>query len=103
MIQSQRSYPIAAVAQQRLPSKRPPTPLMVVTSDEDELLEHKVEQICALGCRQVYQRIDELRAGVAVPELAGLNVDQIAAVLSELESIMAVYTENGATCLLERR
>jgi len=82
--------------------KRPPrTQLLVVTSDQDELIEHKVEQICALGCRGVYQRIDEIRAGVGVPELVGLNSRQVAAVMTELESIMAVYTENGAVCLLD--
>jgi len=77
------------------------TQLLVVTSDEAELIEHRVEQICALGCRQVYQRIDEIRADVRVPELVGLNSRQVAAVMTELESIMAVYTENGAVCLLD--
>jgi len=76
------------------------TQLLVVTSDEHELIEHKVEQICALGCRYVYQRIDEIRAGQSVPELTGLNSRQAGLVVAELESIMSVYTENGAVCLL---
>ena len=100
MSQAQRSHPIADVAPKHHRIKPARRPLVVVTTDEAELLEHKVEQICALGCRGVYQRIDELRAGSAVPELAGLSPHQIVLVLTELESIMAVYTENGATCLL---
>jgi len=70
------------------------TQLLVVTSDEDELIEHKVEQICALGCRRVYQRIDEIRAGDAVPELAGLNPRQVSLVVTELESI-SVQSSGG--------
>jgi hypothetical protein len=104
MIQTQRSRHSLSIDPQCSQTNRSPpprTPLLVVTSDEAELIEHKVEQICALGCRQVYQRIDELRAGTGVPELAGLNSRQMAAVVTELESIMAVYTENGAVCLLD--
>ena len=106
MIQSQRSRSVAVIArvdhrrQQAKPTRPPRTQLLVVTTDEAELVEHRVEQVCALGCRSVYQRIDDLRAGIGVPELAGLNPRQIALVLTELESIMSVYTENGAVCLL---
>ena len=109
MIQTQRSrhqlqvdsHGSRAKHVQTIRTRPPRTQLLVVTSDEAELIEHKVEQICALGCRQVDQRIDEIRAGVGGPELVGLNPRQIAAVVTELESIMAVYTENGAVCLLD--
>jgi hypothetical protein len=103
MIQTQRSRQHLRVdPEHRQPtrSRSARTQLLVVASDEAELIEHKVEQICALGCRGVYQRIDEIGAGVGVPELVGLNRRQVTAVVTELESIMSVYTENGAVCLL---
>jgi len=58
-----------------------------------------VESICAQGCKVVYQVIATLQAGETPLEMAHLDTPATAAVLAELESIMAVYAENGSICL----
>lgn len=58
-----------------------------------------VESICAQGCKVVYQVIARLQAGETPLEMAHLDTSATAAVLAELESIMAVYAENGSICL----
>lgn len=63
------------------------------------LVDEAVERLCAQGCRVVYQRIDELRSGAAIEELQGLDDYQRELVAVELESIMAVYAENGSVCM----
>lgn len=69
-------------------------------ADQTESVDRVVEQLCEQGCRVVYQRIEQLRAGVLVAEARGLTFRQRERVLAELESIMAVYAENGSTCLV---
>lgn len=58
-----------------------------------------VEAICAQGCKVVYQVIASLQAGEELLETAHLDTPAVTALLTELESIMAVYAENGSVCL----
>ena len=58
-----------------------------------------VETICARGCKVVHQVIASLQAGEKLAEMAHLDTPATLAVLAELESIMAVYAENGSVCL----
>lgn len=56
-----------------------------------QLVEQCVERLCGKGCRAVWADIDALEAEVALPEVEGLSRPEIAAVVAELRSIMAVY------------
>ena len=62
-------------------------------------LDALIEAICAQGCKTVYQVMARLQAGQMVPELAHLQRSECNRVLVELDSIMAVYAENGSVCL----
>lgn len=55
------------------------------------MVEACVERICQKGCRAVWGEIERLERGEVLPEVAGLDGDQRAAVLAELRSVMAVY------------
>jgi hypothetical protein len=50
-----------------------------------------VERLCHKGCQAVWDDIDRLERGEALPELTGLDGGQREAVLAELKSVMAVY------------
>lgn len=81
--------------------KRPPrTARSHSRPDRDVLVETIVEQICACGCKAVYQVIASLQARRIPDEMAELSSIECDRVLMELESIMAVYAENGSACLL---
>jgi hypothetical protein len=54
-------------------------------------VESCVDALALRGCRQVTQVIRQLEAGETLPEVDGLGKEEIAAVLDELKSIMAVY------------
>jgi hypothetical protein len=54
-------------------------------------VESCVDVLALRGCRQVTEVIRRLESGRLVPEVAGLGEEEIAAVLDELRSIMAVY------------
>jgi len=69
------------------------------TSRDDVRLDAVIETICARGCKAVYQVMAQLQAGQTVPELAHLPRCDCNRVLVELDSIMAVYAENGSVCL----
>ena len=71
--------------------------------DEDQAVEHCIEQICARGCKVVCQVIARLRSGPPPAELAQLGAAERDRVLVELESIMAIYAENDSVCLLNER
>ncbi len=60
-------------------------------------LESRVEAICQHGCPQVRRIIAALETGDEVPETHGLNQSERAALLAELQQIMAVY---GDVCRL---
>jgi hypothetical protein len=47
--------------------------------------------LCHKGCRAVWSDIDALEAGESLPETAGLDEAERAAVVVELKSIMSVY------------
>lgn len=55
------------------------------------LVELSVEKLCHKGCRAVWSDIDALEAGKKLPEVEGLSVTEVDAVISELKSIMSVY------------
>ena len=50
-----------------------------------------VDALALRGCRQVTEVIRQLEDGVVVPEVDGLAAEEVAAVLEELKSIMAIY------------
>ncbi|MBU1655738.1 MAG: hypothetical protein KJ558_13105 [Gammaproteobacteria bacterium] len=52
---------------------------------------HCIEILCQKGCREVWCIIDGLERGAALPEIADLTDRELAEVLRELKSIMAVY------------
>jgi hypothetical protein len=54
-------------------------------------VEQAVDRVCALGCDVVSAYIKALQQGQARPEYQSLDSAQRAALLSELQSIMAVY------------
>ena len=54
-------------------------------------VEQCVERLCDKGCRAVWSDIEALEAGRALPEVEGLNREEIALVIAELKSIMSVY------------
>jgi hypothetical protein len=58
---------------------------------DHSLVERSVEQLCGKGCRSVWSDIDALEAGERLPEVQGLNADEVASVIRELKSIMSVY------------
>lgn len=84
---------------------RPSSRLAVVApshgkgQSEESEIDRCVERICAQGCKVVYQCIEQLRSGTEVADVHGLSGRQIELLLAELESIMAVYAENGSACL----
>ena len=85
---SQRPISISAVA-----------PAATAKFEEFAHLDPLIEAICAQGCKTVYQVMARLQAGQTVPELAHLLQHECNRVLTELDSIMAVYAENGSVCL----
>jgi len=68
--------------------------------DRDALVETVIEQVCARGCKAVYQVIAGLQARRIPDEMTELSSIECERVLMELESIMAVYAENGSACLV---
>ncbi|PQJ95799.1 hypothetical protein CXB77_15210 [Chromatium okenii] len=58
----------------------------------------RLESICQHGCQQVRRIIAALENGDEVPETHGLNQAERAALLAELQQIMAVY---GDVCRFE--
>ena len=62
-----------------------------------------VEGICEQGCKVVYQVIASLQAGEELARMVHLDRSATLAVLAELESIMAVYAENGSVCLTQQK
>lgn len=54
-------------------------------------VEAAVEALCQYGCVAVRGIIDDLEAGREVAGTAGLSAAERAAVLAELQAIMAVY------------
>ncbi len=58
--------------------------------DQKEISEC-VETLCDRGCESVREVIGRLESGQNVPETAELGTGQRAAVLHELQRIMAVY------------
>jgi hypothetical protein len=57
-------------------------------------VEHAVEALCHRGCRAVWEIIDHLEHGGAVPETVHLTGTEVGAVVSELRAIMAVYGDS---------
>ena len=66
----------------------------------DATVDAEVERICALGCRGVYSMIDHIEDRGVPDDLSHLGRTQRAQLLEELKAIMAVYAENGESCLL---
>lgn len=52
-----------------------------------------VEFICQTGCDSVQATITSIEQGRVVPQIAGLEPEESAAVLRELKAVMAVYNE----------
>lgn len=97
-----------ALQQQRLDRKKI-TPLAVIGSSRapeaadnsglrQGLLESLSEQICQRGCRSVYRWLERVRLGESLEEIKGLSGEEISALVTELESVMAVY---GKPCDLD--
>jgi hypothetical protein len=57
-------------------------------------VEHAVEALCHRGCRAVWEIIDQLERGGAVPETVHLSGVEVGAVIAELRAIMAVYGDS---------
>ena len=53
-----------------------------------------VEALCQCGCEVVRATIDSMELGLSPVQTQGLEKDEIASVLCELKSIMAVYDGN---------
>jgi len=64
-----------------------------------EPVDDMVELFCAMGCKAVYQVIAQLQGGSLPDRMRHLNQRDCARVLTELQSIMDVYAENGSVCL----
>lgn len=62
-----------------------------------QLVEQCVENLCQKGCRAVWADIDTLEAGQSLPEVEGLSSNEVAAVVSELKSVMAAYQDSCST------
>lgn len=58
---------------------------------DHRLVEQCVEKMCRKGCRAVWSDIDALEAGETLPEVKGLSRAEVAEVIHELKSVMAVY------------
>jgi hypothetical protein len=54
-----------------------------------------IDAICAKGCGSVREDILWLERGRDLPEVAGLEEEELQTVIKELKSIMSVY---GDTC-----
>ena len=54
-------------------------------------LDHRIAQICALGCRRVSEIITSLEQGNTTDECSDLTPKQRLQILAELKAIMAVY------------
>ncbi len=52
-----------------------------------------IDRVCALGCELVSAYIQALQAGDSRPEYAGLDSEQRASLLHELQLIMSIYEE----------
>lgn len=58
---------------------------------DQEKINHCVEVLCNKGCREVTRTIGVMERNESLPETAVLTVEEHAAVLHELQAIMAVY------------
>jgi len=56
------------------------------------LIEECLERLCQKGCAQVWRDISALEQGEPLPEAAGLSVNERRQLLTELKSIMQVYS-----------
>jgi len=59
-------------------------------------VERAIDKICAQGCELVSAYIMALKKSESRPEYARLDKAQRAALLFELQAIMAVYEEKGS-------
>jgi len=59
-------------------------------------VELAMDKICAQGCELVSAYIVALKKDESRPEFAQLDATQRAALLFELQAIMAVYAEKGS-------
>ncbi len=58
---------------------------------DQEKINHCVETLCNKGCREVTRTIGIMERHEPLAETAALSAEEQAAVLHELQSIMAVY------------
>jgi hypothetical protein len=59
----------------------------------DRELERVIGQLCEQGCARVREYIRALQHAEDLPEFAGLDAGQRAALLRELQAIMQVYDD----------
>lgn len=55
-----------------------------------------VEGMCKKGCKALWEDIEALQNGVALPEVDLLSEQERGQVLAELKAIMAVYGSTGS-------
>jgi hypothetical protein len=58
---------------------------------DKEKIDHCIEALCNRGCREVTRTIGIMERHETLPETAALTPEEHAAVLHELQAIMAVY------------
>ena len=58
---------------------------------DQQKIERYVSQIGELGCARIREIIQALQHGDSLPEIRGLDQAESRVVLTELQSIMAVY------------
>ncbi|MCB1860046.1 MAG: hypothetical protein KDI63_17380 [Gammaproteobacteria bacterium] len=68
------------------------------------ILNRRIEEICALGCVEVYGIIERLAKGEQIAQLADASPEECRYILEELRSLMAVYQARGgrSECQLNR-
>lgn len=54
-------------------------------------ISHKIEALCALGCIQVTEVIEDPKTNLATNILSDCNEQEISLIIKELANIMAVY------------
>lgn len=53
---------------------------------------HKIEELCAHGCAQVNQLLEDAKNGKDIVERSEFNDSEIRQIIDELTEIMSVYT-----------
>ncbi len=66
-----------------------------MSSRHSEKVNNKIEALCAQGCTQVNQLLEDAKKGKNITELAEFNDSESKQIIGELTQIMSIYDINN--------